>query len=136
MDKRQFPNKPLDLLDLKTNPPNRMSFAEWLKSKSISYPNLGVNRPAGNAWGVSAELAELRRQWEKETEGDCVVKEHDEAIRVDAARYRWLRSQKWNDGKICVVVDPKDSVKLGRDCPCLDRLDRMIDEAMEQSSDG
>lgn len=56
--------------------------------------------------------------------------EQDEAIKADAARYRWLRSQNGNDGKLAVVVDPKDSVKLGRDCPSLDRLDEMIDEAM------
>ena len=57
-------------------------------------------------------------------------KEQDEAIRIDAARYRWLRSQHWNEGKLAVVVDPKDAVKLGQDCPSLDRLDEMIDELM------
>lgn len=57
----------------------------------------------------------------------------DEAIRLDAARYRWLRSQNWNDGRLAVVVDPKRSVKPGHDCPSLNRLDEMIDEQMKRS---
>jgi len=56
--------------------------------------------------------------------------EQDEAIRRDAARYRWLRSQHWDKGLLAVVANPRDSVKLGRDCPSLDRLDDMVDEAM------
>lgn len=50
---------------------------------------------------------------------------------VDAARYRWLRSQHWLDGQLAVVMNPKEAVKLGRaDCPTLKRLDDAIDSAM------
>lgn len=59
--------------------------------------------------------------------------EQAEMIRLDAARYRWLRSQNWNDGQLAVVVDPKRSVKLGHDCPSLDRLDEMIDDQINRS---
>lgn len=52
------------------------------------------------------------------------------AIRKDAERYRWLRSQNWSDGLLAVVAYPKYSVKLGHDCPSLERLDQQIDEAM------
>ncbi len=48
----------------------------------------------------------------------------------DAVRYRWLRAQNWNDGLLAVVADPKAAVKLGQDCPSLDRLDEQIDAAM------
>lgn len=48
----------------------------------------------------------------------------------DAERYRWLRAQHWGTSPLAVVVDPKDSVKLGRDCPSKDRLDKAIDAAM------
>lgn len=51
---------------------------------------------------------------------------------VDAARYRWLRAQHWNDADICVVAHPKGSVKLGTDCPSLERLDAAIDAALTQ----
>lgn len=57
--------------------------------------------------------------------------EQEEAMRKDAARYRWLRSQHWNGSPLCVVVNPKAAVRLGRDCPSLDRLDEAIDEAMK-----
>lgn len=53
---------------------------------------------------------------------------------LDAARYRWLRKQNWNDGELAVVVDPKKSVRLGHDCPSLDRLDAAIDDAMKRET--
>ena len=49
-----------------------------------------------------------------------------EALRADAERYRWLRAQHWHDGPMCVVVAPKQSVKLGADCPSEERLDAFI----------
>lgn len=52
------------------------------------------------------------------------------AIKRDAERYRWLREQHWNEAKLCVVAQPKNSVKLGCDCPSFDRLDNLIDELM------
>ena len=53
----------------------------------------------------------------------------DSDAQRDAERYRWLRKQHWNEGVLCVVAQPKKSVKLGRDCPSLDRLDCFIDAA-------
>jgi hypothetical protein len=52
------------------------------------------------------------------------------ADEIDAKRYRWLRGQNWNDSLLAVVADPKDAVKLGQDCPSLERLDEQIDAAM------
>lgn len=51
-------------------------------------------------------------------------------VQRDAERYRWLRKQHWNEGVLCVVMQPKKSVKLGCDCPSLDRLDGFIDAAI------
>lgn len=49
----------------------------------------------------------------------------------DAARYRWLREQHWNEAPpLCVVTRPKQAVRLGHDCPTLDRLDAAVDAAM------
>jgi hypothetical protein len=48
----------------------------------------------------------------------------------DAARYRWLRQQHWSEAPLCVVVQPRHAVKLGHDCPALERLDAALDEAM------
>jgi hypothetical protein len=53
-----------------------------------------------------------------------------EQVFKDAARYRWLRQQHWNNAPLCVVVQPRQAVKLGHDCPALDRLDEAIDVAM------
>lgn len=60
------------------------------------------------------------------------MNEQEEAMRKDAARYRWLRSQHWSESPLCVVVNPKDAVRLGHDCPSLDRLDEAIDDAMSE----
>ena len=51
-----------------------------------------------------------------------------EAAQADAARYRWLRQQSWYDSPIACVMRPKEAVKLGHDCPSLERLDALIDE--------
>lgn len=51
----------------------------------------------------------------------------------DARRYRWLRRQHWNEAPLCVVMQPRQAVKLGHDCPAVDRLDAAIDDAMGAS---
>jgi hypothetical protein len=53
-----------------------------------------------------------------------------ERMRMDAARYRWLRVQHWSKAPLCAVADPKKAVKLGHDCLSMDRLDAAIDSAM------
>lgn len=50
-------------------------------------------------------------------------------LEPDAMRYRFLRSQHWSDGALCVVKDPKRFVKLGAYCPSGEYLDSVIDEA-------
>ena len=52
---------------------DKRRFREWLQSKGIKYPNLGVNRQAGNALGVAWELAVLMRKYTEETEGEQSV---------------------------------------------------------------
>ena len=56
-----------------------------------------------------------------------------DALREDAERYRWLRSQDWFYGPLCVLRNPKRVLTrnsaLGADCPSGDRLDVAIDEA-------
>lgn len=52
-------------------------------------------------------------------------------LRKDAERYRWLREQRWNYGKIAVVTQPKKAIKPGYDAPSFDRLDSIIDDLME-----
>lgn len=44
-----------------------------------------------------------------------------------AARYAYLRDTHWESHPLCVVSDPKNSVKLGHDCPSGQRLDELID---------
>jgi hypothetical protein len=48
----------------------------------------------------------------------------------DVERYRWLREQTWNSSLLAVVEDPRNSVKLGCDCPSHARLDERIDLSM------
>lgn len=46
----------------------------------------------------------------------------------DAARYRKLRSQHWNDGELAVVLNPKRNLRLGAFCPSGDLLDEYVDK--------
>lgn len=48
--------------------------------------------------------------------------------RKDATRYRTLRQMNWNVSPLAVVCHPKESVKLGYDCPFGERLDEVLDE--------
>jgi hypothetical protein len=48
----------------------------------------------------------------------------------DAARYRWLRRQNWNEADMFVVAGSKSQVRLGTDCPGLNRLDDAVDAAL------
>ena len=38
-------------------------FNQWLKSRGIEWPNLGVNFPAGASWAAANMMAELIRQY-------------------------------------------------------------------------
>ncbi|MCP6341409.1 hypothetical protein NL462_27015, partial [Klebsiella pneumoniae] len=39
----------------------------------------------------------------------------NEQILKDAQRYQYLRQQHWFSGSMCVVLNPKESIKLGSD---------------------
>jgi len=86
--------------------------------------------------GVSAEMTVHDAVGRAATEYLVVAQERDqlnaeiEALRRDAERYRWLRSQHWNESDMAVACHPKKSVKLGFDCPSGERLDHVIDAAM------
>jgi hypothetical protein len=58
------------------------------------------------------------------------------ADQIDAERYRWLRAQHHSESTLCVVTDPKKSVKLGMDCPSQERLDSIIDKAIAEQKRG
>ncbi len=60
----------------------------------------------------------------------------DIAQEDDAKRYRWLRAQGWWNGPMCVVVNPKNAVKLGHNTLSMDDLDAAIDAAMEERAHG
>lgn len=56
------------------------------------------------------------------------------AWKRDAELYGELRKMHWTDSPMCVVRNPKASVKLGSDCPSGERLDVAIRAAMEKQS--
>ena len=73
---------------------------------------------------IAAELAWRDEQIER-------LRAELAACREDAERYRWLRECDWNASPLCVVVRPKENVRLGSDCPSWSRLDAAIDAARE-----
>lgn len=50
------------------------------------------------------------------------------SLAENAARYVYLRDAHWESHPLCVVSDPKSSVKLGNDCPSGTRLDQIVDQ--------
>lgn len=49
----------------------------------------------------------------------------------NAERYRIVRAQHWESSPFAVVMDPKNAVKLGYDCPSEERLDEIVDGLTE-----
>ena len=49
---------------------------------------------------------------------------------LNANRYLHVRAQHWSSSRLCVVMNPKDAVKLGHNCPSGDLLDFEIDQDM------
>lgn len=47
-----------------------------------------------------------------------------------AERYRLLRQLHWNDGPICCVTAPSESVRLGAYCPSGELLDEFLDSLL------
>ena len=93
-----------------------MDYSERIHNRLAAHPGKVRGDCAAIAGEADCEIAALRFALDE--------------VRKEAARYRWLRAQNWNDGLLAVVADPKDAIKLGYDCPSLDRLDEQIDAAM------
>lgn len=53
------------------------------------------------------------------------------ALEADAERWRTLRAFHWSEAPMCVVMNPKENVRLGANCPSGDLLDAAIDAARE-----
>jgi hypothetical protein len=83
--------------------------------------------------GINAEPHDVLMRRVKEARRDLdaalFMKSGDRRAK-DAARYRWLRQRHWDDSNMCVVVDPKNFVRLGSYCPSGNLLDDHIDSAM------
>lgn len=58
---------------------------------------------------------------------ETVRREPQYSTRLAAERYRWLREQHWDYSSMCVVFNPKTTVKLGTVCPSGIQLDQAID---------
>lgn len=79
---------------------------------------------------IEAAKVDWKRSYYAEADNSDALRKECEALRKDAERYRWLRSQHWDTAELCVVMDPKDAVKLGRTCPSGEYLDIAVDDAM------
>ena len=59
--------------------------------------------------------------------GDVSLLEQLRRMSEDAARYRKLRNEHWSNGRVAVVANPKEVVRLGSYCPSGELLDKFID---------
>lgn len=112
----------------KTPITNRRKFIVNLKEDDILWLIEGLSNELSE--DKRSEVLSLIEGSDNHERAYEISRERNEAVELDAARYMWLRSQHFNDSPLSVVIDPKDSVKLGRDCPSLERLDEIIDTEM------
>lgn len=56
-------------------------------------------------------------------------------LQLAADRYNFLREQHWDTSPIAVVKYPKANIKLGSDCPSMERLDEIIDVCIKRKID-
>ena len=80
-----------------------------------------IIEPALSEWDVRGHLAASLTCWPRLT--------GQEAAELVALFDRRPYPPHWNEAVLCVVMQPKKAVKLGCDCPSLDRLDGFIDAA-------
>lgn len=88
--------------------------------------NIGSRRPLGSSDPKSERYDHGAFLWDWYGEGLQAL-EQLERDAEDAARYRTLREQDWDTALLCVVANPKETVRLGTDCPSRERLDQMVD---------
>lgn len=72
------------------------------------------------------QVAEYRARQELETALRLALSQSGQDAQ-DAARYRWLRAQHWEQNTLAVVLRPKDNTKLG----CFLPFDILLDQAIE-----
>jgi hypothetical protein len=82
-----------------------------------------------NTVAIKAKRADLHKEID-------AMQAEIHSLRSDASRYRWLRAQNWNDGKLGVVTNPKKNVRLGTFCPSQANIDAVIDAALSEESKG
>lgn len=92
---------------------------------------------------ATAHASALAQQVEELTTAHAVAVElgatyaaRADELRADAERYRKLRAMHWSASPCAVVLHPKESVKLGYDCPSLARLDELLDAIEEEVKHG
>lgn len=92
-----------------------------------------MTQPSAAAMRAARQIDEEQEQMNDMMTVDGLAKIIDAEFRDvvrDAARYRWLREQHWNDNVMAVITIPKESLLLGSECPSLERLDVAIDGLM------
>ena len=103
---------------------------------------VSVQRAGADAWKLkhdqmkadrAACWAEFKALVKSSMDNEKYLNEQIDSLRPNAERYQWLRAQTWNTSPLCVVTQPKESVKLGYDCPFGERLDAMIDAELEKT---
>jgi hypothetical protein len=122
-------------------PDERPSWSDAARKISFAIRALTAQSPAGvPPEPDSGGLLDVTRVFRAMQSAGCEGWTHEDgwtlmatadinALAEDARRYQWLRQQNWNDSELSVVARPKDAVKLGHECPTLDRLDAAIDRA-------
>ncbi|RKP56399.1 hypothetical protein [Pararobbsia silviterrae] len=108
-------------------------YAEWLHLRAHGQWRDGVPEWARDHFGRMNDLTAASAIIE---ELAAVAQAADRLNARDAARYRWLREQQWNESELFVVAGGKSRVHYGTDCPTDERLDEAIDTAIAQRDGG
>jgi len=82
---------------------------------------------------ADAEIASAKERIDALEAENASLRKIRKGVSEYARRYAFIRDQHWNEARLCVVVNPKESVRLGHDCPSGERLDAEIDAALTQN---
>lgn len=83
------------------------------------------------AWDDSGIISGLNSTMETAADAIEALEREVEALRKDAERYRWLRKRHWSDTPPTIVVTNPSGLKLGVMTYSDERLDEVVDAAIQ-----
>jgi len=109
------------------------SWKDWQACAAHLQPEIDALQKQVGSYKNLADAIDATKQGLRERAANALLTAEIDRLRKDAERYRWLRLQHWHDSTLAVVLNPRESIKLGYTSPSKTHLDELIDEALKGS---